>query len=827
MAHPDEWAGDAVCSEEVDSDGIPRLPVGHVDILLSHARVVRKQPDLAYLRELQWAWLCAQPFHNLDLLAGARDGTAPVSAWAALERTLMGLGGPCHVHAVSMAALLRGLGFSTHLAAATISAPGDHLVNLVIVEGRRWVCDVGNGHPYVRPFPLDRPLVQERCGWRFLSEPRDGGLRLRRFFADGSEKLVYTVDPAPRVFSDFARIIEAHHRRPGFGPFLTGLRAVRMHPRVVLTLRDATYQRYTRLGAITRPVRDEAACVRLLEGPFQLAGLPIAEALDVLRANRASPWPDAVLAIDSAKRPMPRAVYSVATTDRPAGLRRLGASIVADLGRSRFAPRAAGTSEPCPVTFVVIENSNRPENRNENRRVVDELRACGLSVHYEDAGRHGRSIAESRVAQRDAMARLWRRGLRPDFVWMLDDDMVLSRYVRDPEGPSLRSDVAYLDTWWRLLCEHPEISVTIAPTTGDPPIPLVAMVRTQLQDLLANLERFAGLQPEDIYPAAGQSALYALPDYYYDHSRAGSDHLDAVFAWEVDRAFGPSVRAQFSAMMHRAMRLDFGCAITRPRLADRSRVSLTPTRGTLRGGNTAFFDVDACLFSVYPSVKLSDVRTRRSDMTGAAILDTAGVWPVWHLGPAVHHLRDVATSPASDGGFANGDTNLDRRRTRALCAMRAEFYGVLLARTFMEPPADTSDEALGEHLRILALRRSARIIANLAMAGTHADALVELLGDRTAFADWWRSDESIVRRLASAHAMVLELRDRLLGGATAESRSAWHDRLRAALCEPASIRAVLEAYRSIPVREREAHEYVLALLGEKERVGTGWREEDT
>src|SRR4051812_30985701 len=97
--------------------------------------------DLATLTALQAAHLRAVPFHNLALLAtaGRHPGLPPVSA--AIEGALRGRGGTCHVLSPPFVVLLRTLGFDAHLAAASVGAPGDHLVVIVHIGGRRWLCD--------------------------------------------------------------------------------------------------------------------------------------------------------------------------------------------------------------------------------------------------------------------------------------------------------------------------------------------------------------------------------------------------------------------------------------------------------------------------------------------------------------------------------------------------------------------------------------------------------------------------------------------------------------------------------------------------------------
>lgn len=121
------------------------------------------------------------------------------NAQDSLNSILANQGGPCHVQTVGFLSLLRGLGFHAHLVAATINAPNDHLV---IRVNQSYLCDVGNGHPYRRPFPLDKAYEQAWMGWRFRTKPENGQLCLQRWLRRW--KTVYWADLSPCHFDDFA-----------------------------------------------------------------------------------------------------------------------------------------------------------------------------------------------------------------------------------------------------------------------------------------------------------------------------------------------------------------------------------------------------------------------------------------------------------------------------------------------------------------------------------------------------------------------------------------------------------------------------------------------
>lgn len=242
--------------------------------------------NLHGLRTLVRAWLLAMPFHNLDLLAASQGTRRSLDHDEALARCLTGLGGPCHVQSLGFAALLSACGFEVALCAATIGHPDDHLLVRVMLEQEVWLCDVGNGQPYLAPFPLDTAQDSHHLGWHIRTEPCPDGLRLWRSSPDLPDgKVVYVASPAPRRWSDFADVITQHHAQPGFGPFMTGLRAVRIGLQRMDTLRDDRWTTFTPEGHTVRTV-PLAELPRLLVDVFHLDGLPIDTALAAWRHAR-------------------------------------------------------------------------------------------------------------------------------------------------------------------------------------------------------------------------------------------------------------------------------------------------------------------------------------------------------------------------------------------------------------------------------------------------------------------------------------------------------------------------------------------------------------
>ncbi len=244
-------------------------------------------PTVEWLHELQRRWCFSQPFHNLDLLAGAAAHVPPVGRAEAIRRCADGLGGPCHVQACGLHAVLAAVGCEVEFAAATIGYAGDHLLVRATIEGRAFLCDVGNGQPYLCPFPEEEAMVQEHLGWRVSSTPERGGVVVERSSYDQPvPRRVYRTEPGVRQWEDFSEIIRRHHSELGFGPFLTGLRAVRIGPDVMVTVRDEVVTRY-RSGSFERSTLRPRELVEFLRGELQLGALPVSEAVESWMARRA------------------------------------------------------------------------------------------------------------------------------------------------------------------------------------------------------------------------------------------------------------------------------------------------------------------------------------------------------------------------------------------------------------------------------------------------------------------------------------------------------------------------------------------------------------
>ena len=726
---------------------LPALGLGTRDAYLRRLGVASVHHDLAGLGALQASHLRAVPFHNLLLLAG--DGADPglPAVELAVEGALRGWGGTCHQLSPPFVALLQALGFEAWLAAASVGAPGDHLVGMVRIGGQTFVCDVGNGHPYLRPFSLDGAShAQTAYGWEFRfepCEPRDGAAthRLRRRLDDGAWKTVYSLDPRPAEYASFAGIIREHHTRVGFGPFMTGLRAVRMTHDLLLTLRDGSLERSHISGRLMgrRPVEIEAVG-RVLERCFGLAELPWQAALTVWQ--RRMPVRERV---ELGVEPL-RVLVSVGVTGRAGSLHRLGAGLL----RARASAGLAGDA------VGVLALANGVEGEEQLAAEAAAVRGEGLAVEVVSrtqlGGWHARLHAEGLIADAPSVpvlgiagcrmlqvAALWEHltGARsypglpqaklasPLAVWMLDDDLDWSQLTVEAGRLALRHADDRIQVAAQLRHHHPEASVLIGGTTGCPPVPGLAFIAAQLVDLVAHLRAAAMQSPDACYVAAENDRTRG--DYYYDHSDIGPAYAVGSFAWEPLGAQPVAVRAALLAHLRAAVGLTWGQPCTRMMVHEPGR-PLTPT--TARGGNALFLDLDA-LFSAPPlALRCSDgVVTRRGDTVWGELMASQLASGVFAAPLPLHHTRSAHdhSSPLADAdrsGAANWRFNA------------AQLRGTVLARMVGALRRGESIDA-----DALLRAREARSRASLARAA----AALQELSQLAATPEGWLAEDSEVR----------------------------------------------------------------------------------
>ena len=180
------------------------------------------------LAELHRAHVASIPFENLDPHAGR-----PVSLELEdLQRKLVSerRGGYCFEQNLLLKGALEALGLQVDAmlarvkrgAPAGVVRPRSHLVLRVLLDGERWLADVGLGlGTLLAPLPFDPGDVHEQSGWRFRVVTDQHEHVLQTQGADGWVDVYgFVPQPVPLIDIEVANWFTSTHPR---SPFVSGL----------------------------------------------------------------------------------------------------------------------------------------------------------------------------------------------------------------------------------------------------------------------------------------------------------------------------------------------------------------------------------------------------------------------------------------------------------------------------------------------------------------------------------------------------------------------------------------------------------------------------
>lgn len=183
------------------------------DRYLSLLRISQGDPTLGYLERLVTAHMRQIPFENISKLFYWK--TMGFHASIDLTQYLNGIehfhfGGTCYANAFHLNELLCYLGYDARLCGADMKNPDVHLVNVVTIDAREYLVDVGYAAPFLEPIPLDLTVEHSlRFGnTTYLIRPRDGFGRTRvELYRNGILRHGYIINPAPRRIDEFLPVI--------------------------------------------------------------------------------------------------------------------------------------------------------------------------------------------------------------------------------------------------------------------------------------------------------------------------------------------------------------------------------------------------------------------------------------------------------------------------------------------------------------------------------------------------------------------------------------------------------------------------------------------
>lgn len=170
-------------------------------------------PSVASLKDIVRAHLATIPFENISKLI--RWKTTRRCEFPSLAQYLDGIeryhfGGTCYSNNYYLNQLLACLGYEVRLCGADMNRPDVHVVNLVRLDGREYLVDVGYAAPFLEPMPRDlsEDFVVSLGSDRYILRPQDAEGRSRlEFYRDGTSRHGYIVKPTPRRIEEFSDVI--------------------------------------------------------------------------------------------------------------------------------------------------------------------------------------------------------------------------------------------------------------------------------------------------------------------------------------------------------------------------------------------------------------------------------------------------------------------------------------------------------------------------------------------------------------------------------------------------------------------------------------------
>ena len=177
------------------------------------------RPTIENLRKIVQNFLEIVPFQNLTMLIGPMRRPT----WDEIcEEMLSGNGGLCTTRNPFLKVLLSHLGYTTTFVSASMEKPDCHIGILVRLNDVDYWVDVGNGYPYVEPYPLGSESVVSHPFFDYQVIEREGVWQVQHRFTDGLWRTNQTFENREVPYEFFDEMHEHHYKEIGWGPFLFG-----------------------------------------------------------------------------------------------------------------------------------------------------------------------------------------------------------------------------------------------------------------------------------------------------------------------------------------------------------------------------------------------------------------------------------------------------------------------------------------------------------------------------------------------------------------------------------------------------------------------------
>lgn len=217
---------------------------------------VSQDNPLQLLNQLIRAFLETIPFHSAGLQSKPLQERGKPTLEEVKREVMSKRGGLCYHLNVFMKELLEKLGFKVYLICSQMMINNDHILSVAVIEGSRYLVDVGNGYPFFEAIPIDfekesKVYKHSFLEYKFVNEEGTG--KILRFHRRGEEhepsktidgwRVICIIDPTPRELPFFDDSMSLIFSSPDHLLFHASLRVVVFPKGEAVVLRDG--QLYT------------------------------------------------------------------------------------------------------------------------------------------------------------------------------------------------------------------------------------------------------------------------------------------------------------------------------------------------------------------------------------------------------------------------------------------------------------------------------------------------------------------------------------------------------------------------------------------------------
>lgn len=181
----------------------------YLDIL----ELEKEKPSLLALTNIVSSHLTKIPFENISKIYYFKNYS--LKSIPSFELYIDGIvvnnfGGTCYSNNFYLNKLLKHLGYNVKLCGADMNDPDVHLVNIVNIECKDYLVDVGYAAPFIKPLPLflneNIEIPAGEYNYFLLPPNKNGHYRIEQY-KNNKLQHGYTAKPIERQIEDFSNVV--------------------------------------------------------------------------------------------------------------------------------------------------------------------------------------------------------------------------------------------------------------------------------------------------------------------------------------------------------------------------------------------------------------------------------------------------------------------------------------------------------------------------------------------------------------------------------------------------------------------------------------------